>query len=298
MKRRLAELLLLSAAVLVAALAVGASATPVAAQGTVAIDAPDEVEAGGEFEFTVTMETSSVGEVAVDSSDLGVELSVVDDAGDSTGAQTETSVEFIDIDAGDSTYVLNADVTDGTGGDTGTITAATGDNIGGPEVDDSATATFRIASGGGTSDDSNADEDGGEDGQETTDGGTEDGTEDGSGDGQDTDETTDEDGAEDGTDDGSQDGQDTDGTQTQDSDEEGDGQQSDRTQDGGEQSSDGTGDGDGQASDGTEDGGTGETEDGTGDEGPEEGLPGFTPTTGLMVVALLAFVLLALRYRG
>ena len=78
--------------------------------------------------------------------------------GDSIGAQTNTSVEFIDIDADNSTYTLNADVTGGSGGNTGIITAVTGADIGNPEVDDEATATFSIVPGGG--------DDGSGDGQE------------------------------------------------------------------------------------------------------------------------------------
>ncbi|MDZ7688033.1 MAG: PKD domain-containing protein [Halobacteriales archaeon] len=56
----------------------------------VVIDAPDTTQPDGEFEFDVTMTDSSVGEVAVESSDVDVELSVVDDAGDNVGEQTET----------------------------------------------------------------------------------------------------------------------------------------------------------------------------------------------------------------
>ena len=51
-------------AVLISVLAFGASATPVAAQGTVTIDAPQEVQPDDEFDFTVSMNNSSVGEVA------------------------------------------------------------------------------------------------------------------------------------------------------------------------------------------------------------------------------------------
>jgi hypothetical protein len=142
-------------AVLISVLAFGASATPVAAQGTVTIDAPQEVQPDGEFDFTVSMNNSSVGEVAVESSDFAVNLTVLDADGDSIGAQTNTTVEFIDIDADNSTYTLNADITGGSEGDTGTITAVTGADIGNPEVDDEATATFSIVPDGG--DDGNGD---------------------------------------------------------------------------------------------------------------------------------------------
>jgi hypothetical protein len=110
----------------------------------VVIDAPSTTQPGGEFEFDVTMTESGVGEVAVESSDFDVELSVVDDAGDSIGAQTDTSVEFIDIDSETSTYTLRANVTGGTEGDTGTITAANGGNIGDSDVDQTST-TFSLA---------------------------------------------------------------------------------------------------------------------------------------------------------
>ena len=53
------------AIVALALLAISALATPVAAQGTVSIDAPNEVQADGDFDFTVTMTDSGVGEVAV-----------------------------------------------------------------------------------------------------------------------------------------------------------------------------------------------------------------------------------------
>jgi len=133
------------ALVALALLAISALATPVAAQGTVSIDGPDDaVDADGEFDFTVEMTDSGVGEVAVDSGDFGVELSVVDDDGDSIGAQTDTSVEFIDIDGDDSTYTLNVDVTGGSEGDTGTLTAATGGNIGDPGVDDEQSVSFSV----------------------------------------------------------------------------------------------------------------------------------------------------------
>jgi hypothetical protein len=130
--------------VVLSVLVLGASATPVAAQGTVTIDTPDEVEPDGEFEFDVNMTNSGVGEVAVDSSDVGVELSVVDDDGDSIGAQTDTSVEFIDSSDSDSNYTLKVNVTGGSDGDTGTITAATGGNIGDSGVDDEATEQFTV----------------------------------------------------------------------------------------------------------------------------------------------------------
>ena len=109
----------------------------------ISIRSPDEVQPDGEFEFDVTMTGSSVGEVAVESSDFGVDLSVVDADGDSTGRQTETSVEFIDIDEETSTYTLNVDVTGGSEGETGTITAATGGNIGDSGVDQTS-STFTL----------------------------------------------------------------------------------------------------------------------------------------------------------
>jgi len=112
--------------------------------GSVSIDSPDTTQPDGEFDFTVEMAESGVGEVAVDSSDFGVELSVVGDAGDSTGAQTETSVEFTDIDEETSTYTLNVDITGGSEGDIGTVTAATGGNIDDIGVDDQDTATFSL----------------------------------------------------------------------------------------------------------------------------------------------------------
>ena len=129
------------ALVALALLAISALATPVAAQGTVSIDGPDEaVDADGDFDFTVEMVDSGVGEIAVESSDFDVSLSVVDDAGDSIGAQTDTSVEFIDIDGETSTYTLNVDVTGGSEGDTGTITAANGGNIGDSGVEQTSTS--------------------------------------------------------------------------------------------------------------------------------------------------------------
>ena len=134
----------LAAVVVLSVLVLGASATPVAAQGTVTIDTPDEVEPDGEFEFDVNMTDSGVGEVAVDSSDFDVSLSVVDNP-DSTGAQTDTSVEFVDISGTDSTYTLNVDVTGGSEGDTGAITAATGANIGDSGADDQVSETFEIS---------------------------------------------------------------------------------------------------------------------------------------------------------
>jgi hypothetical protein len=122
--------------------------TSVTVEGTgtnpVSIDSPGTVLPDGEFDFTVEMRESSVGEVAVESSDFDVELSVVDDAGDSIGAQTDTSVEFIDIDEETSTYTLRVNVTGGTEGDTGTITAATGGNIGDSDVDQ-VSSTFTLA---------------------------------------------------------------------------------------------------------------------------------------------------------
>ena len=111
----------------------------------VSVESPDRVLSGGEFDFTVEMRESSVGEVAVESSGFGVELSVVDDAGDSIGEQTDTSVEFIDIDEETSTYTLKVNATGGSEGDTGTITAATGGNIGDSGVDDQASSTFSLA---------------------------------------------------------------------------------------------------------------------------------------------------------
>jgi hypothetical protein len=114
----------------------------------ISIDSPDKVLSGGEFDFTITMTESSVGEVAVESSDSGVELSVVDNDGDSVGEQTDTSVEFIDIDKETSMYTLNVNVTGGSEGDTGTITAATGGNIGDSGVDQiSSTFTLVEVSG-------------------------------------------------------------------------------------------------------------------------------------------------------
>ncbi|MDZ7687950.1 MAG: PGF-CTERM sorting domain-containing protein [Halobacteriales archaeon] len=133
------------ALVALALLAISALATPVAAQSTVSIDGPDDpVDADGDFDFTVTMTDSGVGEVAVESSDFDVDLSVVDADGSSIGGQTDTSVEFIDIEGGDSTYTLNADITGGSGGNTGTITAATGGNIDDPGVDDQQSVDFSI----------------------------------------------------------------------------------------------------------------------------------------------------------
>ncbi|MDZ7687952.1 MAG: hypothetical protein U5J64_04370 [Halobacteriales archaeon] len=153
-------------AVLISVLALGASATPVVAQGTVSIDAPAEVQADGDFDFTVEMDNSSVGEVDVESDGFDVNLSVVDDDEDSLGARTDTSVEFIDIDEANSTYTLNADITDGSEGDTGNITAVTGASIGSSEVDDEATVTFSIQDGENQDDGDGQDTDSG-DGQNT-----------------------------------------------------------------------------------------------------------------------------------
>ena len=100
----------------------------------ISIDAPDTTQPDGEFEFDVTMTDSSVGEIAVESSDFDVELSVVDDDGDSIGTQTDTSVEFIDLDSETSTYTLDVDITGGSVGQMGMITAATGGNIDGSGV--------------------------------------------------------------------------------------------------------------------------------------------------------------------
>ena len=110
----------------------------------VSIDSLDTTQPDGGFEFMVEMTESSVGEVAVESDDFGVELSVVDDAGDNIGAQTETSVEFIDIDKETSTYTLRVNVTGGAEGDTGTITAATGGNIGDSGVEAQNSMTFTL----------------------------------------------------------------------------------------------------------------------------------------------------------
>ena len=110
----------------------------------VTINSPDTAQPDGDFDFTVEMEESSVGEVAVESSDFDVSLSVVDDDGDDIGAQTDTSVEFIDLDEETSTYTLNVDITDGSEGDTGTITAATGGSIDGSGVDDQTSTTFSL----------------------------------------------------------------------------------------------------------------------------------------------------------
>jgi len=110
----------------------------------VSINSPDTTQPDGDFEFTVEMVDSGVGEVAVESSDFDVSLSVVDDAGDSIGSQTDTSVEFIDLDKETSTYTLNVDVTGGSVGDTGTITAATGANIGDSGADDQESETFTL----------------------------------------------------------------------------------------------------------------------------------------------------------
>ena len=122
--------------------------TPVTVEGTgtnpVSIDSPGTVLPDGEFDFTVEMRESSVGEIAVGSGDFDVELSVVDDAGDSIGRQTETTVEFIDIDEETSTYTLSMNVTGGTEGDTGTITAATGGNIDDSGVNQ-VSSTFTLA---------------------------------------------------------------------------------------------------------------------------------------------------------
>ena len=135
---------LATVAVLVSVLALGMAATPVAAQGTVTIDAPQEVQPDGEFEFDVDMTDSSVGEVAVESSDFDVELTVVDADGDSIGAQTDTSVEFIDASEGTSNYTLRVNITGGSDGETGTITAATGGAIGESGVEDEETAQFTV----------------------------------------------------------------------------------------------------------------------------------------------------------
>jgi len=112
--------------------------------GTVSINAPSDVDIDGNFDFTVEMTNSGVGEVAVESSDFGVNLSVVNADGDSVGTQTDTSVEFIDISTSNSTYTLNVNVTGGSKGDTGTITAATGGSIGDSGVDDQTSVEFNV----------------------------------------------------------------------------------------------------------------------------------------------------------
>ncbi|MDZ7688034.1 MAG: hypothetical protein U5J64_04795 [Halobacteriales archaeon] len=117
---------------------------PDTGDGLVSIDAPATAQPDGDFDFTVEMTDSSVGEVAVESSDFDVSLSVVDNDGDSIGAQTDMSVEFLDIGSSDSTYTLSVDVTGGSEGDTGTITAATGGNIGDSGVDDQESETFTL----------------------------------------------------------------------------------------------------------------------------------------------------------
>lgn len=124
---------------LVATLSVGLATT--ASASTVSID--DTTVSDGEFE--VSMNDAAVGEVVAESDDFGVELDVEDDDGDSVGEQTDKSVEFIDMDADDSTYTLSFDL-DGSGIGEVTVLAATGDEYGGDEAEDETQETFSAES--------------------------------------------------------------------------------------------------------------------------------------------------------
>lgn len=108
------------------------------------IDTPDAVAPGDEVEFDVTMADAAVGEVVVDAEDGGVDLSVVDADGDEVGAQSETSVEFIDVRADNSTYTLALEVGDAVAGNV-TIEAATGDNVGSQHTTHEHEATVEIS---------------------------------------------------------------------------------------------------------------------------------------------------------
>lgn len=137
MNRTVLAIVIVSVAVLIGLV------TTAAAGGAVSISAPDEVAADGTFDFEVEMESSAVGEVAVQTE--GVTLELLDDGGDSLGAETETSVELIDPGADDSTYSFQVELDGVSAGTEVELVATSGDEIGGDDVRDRESTSVTLA---------------------------------------------------------------------------------------------------------------------------------------------------------
>jgi len=110
----------------------------------VLLDGSNVAISDGGFEVTVEKGEYATAAVEGNSENFGVNLSVVDDGGDSPTVISENRIEFIDIDKESSTYVLKVNVTGGAEGDTGEITAYVGGNADSDDNESSVLSTFSV----------------------------------------------------------------------------------------------------------------------------------------------------------
>jgi hypothetical protein len=110
----------------------------------VTVEHPDTAITGGDIELTVNTGEFATAAVEANSDDFGVDISVIDDGGDAPSVVSDERIEFIDIDEESSTYVLNVNVTGGTEGDTGTVSAYVGGNADEGDSDSSTSSTFSL----------------------------------------------------------------------------------------------------------------------------------------------------------
>ena len=123
----------------------GGGETPPDETETIEISHRSTVSSDGTLRVTVAMPAGSTAAVEVAPDGFGAELSVVDNGGDSLVENTGTRVEFVDIGAEESTYVLDVNVTDAEAGDTGQIRAYLGGDANQEDHTYSSTSGFNVS---------------------------------------------------------------------------------------------------------------------------------------------------------
>jgi hypothetical protein len=112
-------------------------------QPNISISLPGTVQTDGEFEITVEVAGAATSAVEVSSSSFDTSLSIQDADGDGTNV-SDGRVEFIDTQVDGGTYVVKLNITGGTQGDSGTITAYAGGEADSQNSDATDSSTFTI----------------------------------------------------------------------------------------------------------------------------------------------------------
>ena len=108
------------------------------------IDHPDAVQPNGSFDVTVNTSSTAKSAVEVSTSGFEVDLSVIDDDGDNAFRDSPNRTEFTDPYADGGTYVVDVDITNASGGETGEIAAYAGGRANETDNEDVRTSLFAV----------------------------------------------------------------------------------------------------------------------------------------------------------
>jgi hypothetical protein len=108
------------------------------------VDSPGTVQPDGGFEVTFTTSNAATSAIEVDPSGFNANLSVVDDDGDNAFGVSDDRIEFLDVSGDGGTYVVNVNVTNASGGETGEVVAYAGGNATEIDNDDTVIESFAL----------------------------------------------------------------------------------------------------------------------------------------------------------